>query len=141
MLEPDLGSLVVLMGASLGLIFLAGARLLPFLVLMIVMSALVAALILFEPYRMARLISYMDPWAHAFDSGYQLTQSLIAFGRGEWLGEGLGNSIQKLFYLPEGAYRFCVCCAGRRIWRGGKFNSTAVIYFCCLALVTGRAAL
>ena len=101
LLEPDFGSLVVLLGASLGMIFMAGARVLPFLVLIIGMIALVFLLVVFEPYRVARFASYMDPWAHPFDSGYQLTQSLIAFGRGALFGEGLGNSIQKLFYLPE----------------------------------------
>lgn len=101
LLEPDLGSLVVLMGASLGMIFMAGARLLPFMILIVLTSGVVVLLVLAEPYRVARLTSYMDPWAHAFGSGYQLTQSLIAFGRGELFGEGLGNSIQKLFYLPE----------------------------------------
>ncbi|MDD7804053.1 MAG: putative lipid II flippase FtsW [Endozoicomonas sp. (ex Botrylloides leachii)] len=101
LMEPDFGSLVVLMAASLGMIFMAGARLLPFLLLMLCVMGMVFLLIVFEPYRMARLTSYMDPWAHAFDTGYQLTQSLIAFGRGELFGEGLGNSIQKLFYLPE----------------------------------------
>ncbi|MDP0562305.1 MAG: putative lipid II flippase FtsW [Candidatus Endonucleobacter sp. (ex Gigantidas childressi)] len=101
LLEPDLGSLVVLMGASLGMIFMAGARLLPFMILIVLMAGIVVLLVIAEPYRVARLTSYMDPWAHAFGSGYQLTQSLIAFGRGELIGEGLGNSIQKLFYLPE----------------------------------------
>ncbi|WP_330924594.1 putative lipid II flippase FtsW [Candidatus Sororendozoicomonas aggregata] len=101
LLEPDFGSLVVLMGASLGMIYMAGARLLPFILLIFVMSSMIVLLVIFEPYRMARLTSYMDPWAHAFGSGYQLTQSLIAFGRGAFTGEGLGNSIQKLFYLPE----------------------------------------
>ncbi len=101
LLEPDFGALVVLMGASLGMIFMAGARLLPFILSIFAMSGIVVLLIILEPYRMARLTSYMDPWAHAFGSGYQLTQSLIAFGRGAFTGEGLGNSIQKLFYLPE----------------------------------------
>ncbi|WOG26175.1 putative lipid II flippase FtsW [Endozoicomonas sp. 8E] len=101
LMEPDLGALVVLMGASMGMIFLAGARLWQFVILFLVLVGSIAALIVFEPYRMARLTSYMDPWANAFGSGYQLTQSLIAFGRGEWFGEGLGNSLQKLFYLPE----------------------------------------
>ncbi|WP_448217679.1 putative lipid II flippase FtsW [Endozoicomonas sp. 2B-B] len=101
LMEPDLGALVVLMGASMGMIFLAGARLWQFVILFLVLVGSIAALIVFEPYRMARLASYMDPWANAFGSGYQLTQSLIAFGRGEWFGEGLGNSLQKLFYLPE----------------------------------------
>ncbi|WP_051786304.1 putative lipid II flippase FtsW [Endozoicomonas numazuensis] len=101
LMEPDFGALVVLMGASMGMIFLAGARLWQFIILIMLLVGFIVALIVFEPYRMARLASYMDPWANAFGSGYQLTQSLIAFGRGEWFGEGLGNSLQKLFYLPE----------------------------------------
>lgn len=101
LMEPDFGALVVLMGASMGMIFLAGARLWQFIILIILLAAFIVALVVFEPYRMARLTSYMDPWANAYGSGYQLTQALIAFGRGEWFGEGLGNSIQKLFYLPE----------------------------------------
>ncbi|MGI9278935.1 MAG: putative lipid II flippase FtsW [Endozoicomonas sp.] len=101
LMEPDFGALVVLMGASMGMIFLAGARLWQFIILILLLVGFIVALIVFEPYRMARLASYMDPWANAFGSGYQLTQSLIAFGRGEWFGEGLGNSLQKLFYLPE----------------------------------------
>lgn len=101
LLEPDLGSLVVLLVAAVGMIWMAGARILPFIVLILVLLLLIGLLIWTEPYRWARLTAYMNPWAYAFDSGYQLTQSLIAFGRGELLGAGLGNSIQKLFYLPE----------------------------------------
>ncbi|WP_422467762.1 putative lipid II flippase FtsW [Endozoicomonas sp. ALC013] len=99
--EPDLGALVVLTVAVMGMIFMAGARFHQFLVMIAGVIVLIVLLIWMEPYRMARITSYMDPWAHAFGSGYQLTQALIAFGRGAWLGEGLGNSIQKLFYLPE----------------------------------------
>ncbi|WP_163369757.1 putative lipid II flippase FtsW [Endozoicomonas acroporae] len=99
--EPDLGALVVLTVAVMGMIFMAGARFHQFLVMIAGVIVLIVLLIWIEPYRMARITSYMDPWAHAFGSGYQLTQALIAFGRGAWLGEGLGNSIQKLFYLPE----------------------------------------
>lgn len=101
LLEPDFGALVVLTGAVMGMIFMAGARLLPFFAMFLLVALGIALLVFLEPYRMARLTSYMDPWANAFGSGYQLTQALIAFGRGAWLGEGLGNSIQKLFYLPE----------------------------------------
>ena len=101
LMEPDFGSLVVLMIAAMGMIFLAGARLWHFIILIFLLISFIIALIIFEPYRMARLISYINPWENPFDSGYQLTQSLIAFGRGEWFGEGLGNSLQKLFYLPE----------------------------------------
>ncbi|MBO9494846.1 putative lipid II flippase FtsW [Thalassotalea sp. G20_0] len=99
--EPDLGALVVLTVAVMGMIFMAGARFHQFLVMIAGVIILIVLMIWMEPYRMARITSYMDPWAHAFGSGYQLTQALIAFGRGAWLGEGLGNSIQKLFYLPE----------------------------------------
>lgn len=101
MLEPDFGATVVLMSAALGMIFLSGVRLSRFIPLIAACAAIGAALIVFQPYRLKRVVSYLDPWKDQFDSGYQLTQSLIAFGRGEWFGVGLGNSIQKLFYLPE----------------------------------------
>ena len=99
--EPDFGALVVLTIAVTGMIFMAGARLHQFLVMIAGLVILIGLMIWMEPYRMARITSYMDPWAHAYGGGYQLTQALIAFGRGAWFGEGLGNSIQKLFYLPE----------------------------------------
>lgn len=124
LLEPDLGSLVVLMGASLGMIFMAGARLLPFMILIVCMAGIIVLLIIMEPYRMARLTSYMDPWAHAFGSGYQLTQSLIAFGRGDLVGEGLGNSIQKLFYLPEAHTDFVYAVLAEEF---GAFGSLGVL--------------
>jgi cell division protein FtsW len=84
-----------------GMLFIAGAKLTQFLALMVVGLMSVATLIYIEPYRMRRVTSFLDPWEDPFGSGYQLTQSLMAFGRGEWLGQGLGNSIQKLEYLPE----------------------------------------
>lgn len=103
LLEPDFGSVVVLMTAALGMMFLGGVRLIQFLVLISVSLVAMALVAVSQPYRMQRLITFMDPWAeeNVFASGYQLTQALIAFGRGEWLGVGLGNSVQKLFYLPE----------------------------------------
>ena len=101
MLEPDFGATVVTLCTAFGMIFLAGVRLWQFaLVIMAALAALVV-LVVSEPYRLKRLTAYTDPWADQFDTGYQLTQSLIAFGRGEWFGVGLGNSIQKMFYLPE----------------------------------------
>jgi cell division protein FtsW len=99
--QPDYGTLVVLMSVSLALVFLAGARLRHFLALLVLGCAAVALLAVGEPYRMKRLISFTDPWQYAFSSGYQLTQALIAFGRGEIFGLGLGEGIQKLDYLPE----------------------------------------
>ena len=102
LMEPDLGATVVISATAMGMLFLGGVRLWQFLVLMTVMAIAVYFLIVLEPYRLERLQSFMDPWADPFNSGFQLTQSLIAFGRGELTGVGLGNSIQKLFYLPEG---------------------------------------
>ena len=85
----------------LTILFMSGARILPFLMLILVVVGLLALLAIVSPYRMERLTTFLNPWQHAFSSGYQLTQSLIAFGRGGWFGVGLGNSVQKLFYLPE----------------------------------------
>lgn len=99
--EPDFGAVVVILMTVLGMMFLAGVRLWQFATLLSVAAGFTAVLAVSSPYRLARLTSFLDPWANQFDSGYQLTQSLIAFGRGSWFGVGLGESIQKLFYLPE----------------------------------------
>ena len=99
--EPDFGAATVLLRHGFGMLFIAGARLRYVLVLMAVAAALFALLAVTSAYRLRRLTGFLDPWAHAYGSGFQLTQSLIAIGRGQWLGVGLGNSVQKLFYLPE----------------------------------------
>jgi cell division protein FtsW len=99
--EPDLGAATVLFVTSFGLLFLAGARLRWVLVCVLTASAAFGLLAVSADYRIKRVIGFLDPWADPLGSGFQLTQSLIAIGRGEWLGVGLGNSIQKLFYLPE----------------------------------------
>ncbi|MBE8718407.1 putative lipid II flippase FtsW [Cellvibrio sp. KB43] len=101
LLEPDFGSSVVLCGTVFAMMFIAGVRLWHFLLLIAIGVMSLAAVAVFSPYRMQRLITFLDPWADQFNSGYQLTQSLIGFGRGEWVGLGLGNSLQKLFFLPE----------------------------------------
>ncbi|HSB97628.1 MAG TPA: putative lipid II flippase FtsW [Spongiibacteraceae bacterium] len=101
MLEPDFGATVVTAGTAFGLVFLAGVKLSQFLLVILSCASAFALLIFTSPYRKARLVGFTDPWADQFNSGYQLTQSLIAFGRGEWFGVGLGNSVQKLSYLPE----------------------------------------
>ncbi len=101
LLEPDFGAVAVMMATAMGMMWLGGARLLQFLLLALGMLAMLALLAVAAPYRMARLTAFLNPWADPFDSGFQLTQALIAFGRGEWLGVGLGSSVQKLFYLPE----------------------------------------
>ena len=100
-LEPDFGSVVVITGVTCALLFLAGIPLGVFLGLAATGIAALSFFALSSPYRMQRITAFVDPWADQFNSGYQLTQALIAFGRGEWFGVGLGNSLQKLFYLPE----------------------------------------
>lgn len=101
LLQPDLGSIVVIFATVLAMLFLGGARLSIFIGLVSVFALAVGALIWTAPYRLERLISFLDPWADPFGTGFQLTQALIAFGRGDWFGVGLGSSMQKLFYLPE----------------------------------------
>ena len=101
LLEPDFGATVVLAAIVMGMIFMAGVKLFQFVGVLGLGGLLLASMAISSPYRMKRLTTFIDPWADPFDSGFQLTQSLIAIGRGEWLGVGLGASIQKLFYLPE----------------------------------------
>jgi len=99
--QPDLGTVVVMLVTLFGMLFIAGAKLSQFIALMVAGIAAVVGLIVIEPYRVRRVTSFWEPWNDPFGSGYQLTQSLMAFGRGDWMGQGLGNSIQKLEYLPE----------------------------------------
>ena len=101
LMEPDFGATVILLGTAFGMMFMAGARLINVLGLVSAALAMLVGMIVMAPYRMKRLMAYQDPWSDPFGSGFQLIQSLIAYGRGEWFGVGLGNSIQKLFYLPE----------------------------------------
>lgn len=101
MAEPDFGATVVTVGAAFGMLFLGGVRLAHFLLVVSGSVLALALLLVSEPYRLQRLTAFTDPWADQFNTGYQLIQSLIAIGRGEWFGVGLGNSVQKLFYLPE----------------------------------------
>lgn len=101
LLEPDFGSSVVILMIAMGIMFLGGARLSQFIILLTLLTVLAVSLIIVAPYRMARLVSFIDPFKDYLKSGYQLAQALIAFGQGEWFGLGLGNGIQKLFYLPE----------------------------------------
>ncbi|HSS63900.1 MAG TPA: putative peptidoglycan glycosyltransferase FtsW, partial [Gammaproteobacteria bacterium] len=101
LLEPDYGATVVLFATALGMMFLAGVPLMIFLVWVLVTVSFFACLMLAAPYRLERLLIFMNPWSDPYGSGFQLTQALIAIGRGEWFGVGLGASVQKLFYLPE----------------------------------------
>jgi cell division protein FtsW len=99
--QPDFGAAVLMLCISLSVLFVAGARWRDFFVFSVAVLGLLAALALTSPYRLARITTFLDPWSDPYNSGFQLTQSLIAIGSGEWTGLGLGASVQKLFYLPE----------------------------------------
>jgi cell division protein FtsW len=134
--QPDFGSLAILIATVGTMVFIAGT---PLLVLILLASAGgvgAAALIVSSPYRLERLIAFRDPWADPFDTGFQLTQSLIAVGRGEWLGVGLGNSVQKLYYLPEAHTDFLFAVLAEEL---GFVGMAAVIAL--FAFVVWRACL
>lgn len=141
LLQPDLGTVVVMLVTIFGMLFIAGAKLSQFLALVVAGMASVAALIAIEPYRISRVTSFLDPWEDPFGSGYQLTQSLMAFGRGEWWGQGLGNSIQKLEYLPEAHTDFVFAVMGEEL---GFIGATLVLglIFCLVikAIFIGKKA-
>lgn len=101
LLEPDFGATVVLFGTALGMLFMGGVSLIRFSAWVAVAVAFLSTVAILSPYRLQRLMSFVDPWKDPYDSGFQLTQALIAFGQGDWFGVGLGSSVQKLFYLPE----------------------------------------
>jgi len=133
--EPDFGAVVVLMGASLGMIFLAGVRLQQFIILLSGCLSAMAIMAVSQSYRMQRLVTFTDPWADQFGSGYQLTQSLIAFGRGDLFGMGLGNSVQKLFYLPEAHTDFVFAVIAE------EFGVVGAVFTVCLYLLLTLRAL
>jgi cell division protein FtsW len=99
--EPDFGALAVVATISISILWLAGINIWVFVGLIAVLPLAVYFLIVSSPYRLQRVIGFMDPWADPFGKGYQLSHALIAFGRGEWFGVGLGASVEKLLYLPE----------------------------------------
>jgi len=99
--EPDFGALVVIVSIAMGILFLGGLNVRLFIGLVVVLGLAFTVMILTSPYRLERLVGFMDPWKDAYGKGYQLSHALIAFGRGEWFGVGLGASVEKLFYLPE----------------------------------------
>ncbi|MBW8185750.1 cell division protein FtsW [Shewanella nanhaiensis] len=135
LMQPDLGTVVVLFVGTVGLLFLAGARLLDFFALILTGIMAFVALVLLEPYRMRRVTSFMDPWQDPFGSGYQLTQSLMAYGRGDWFGQGLGNSIQKLEYLPEAHTDFIFAVIGEELGFIGIIVVLTVLLFVALKAI------
>ena len=124
LLEPDFGAAFVLLTTALAMMFVAGARFRDFFIFFGVASIVMAALAVTSPYRLQRLTGFLDPWSDPYNSGFQLTQSLIAIGRGEWFGVGLGNGVQKLFYLPEAHTDFVFAVFAEEF---GLFGSLALI--------------
>ena len=139
--EPDFGAATVLFATGLGVLFLAGARIVHLLVPVVAGSIGLAALAVVSPYRLRRLTGFLDPWGDPFDSGFQLVQSLIAIGRGEWLGVGLGGSVEKLFYLPEAHTDFLLSVLAEEL---GFMGVVAVIilfiWLITRAFIIGRLA-
>ncbi|WP_110676263.1 putative lipid II flippase FtsW [Salinicola sp. RZ23] len=133
-LEPDYGAVVVMTGCVMGMLLLSGAPLWRFLLIMVVVGSGAVMLAVAEPYRLQRITSFANPWADQYNTGYQLTQALIAFGRGHWFGLGLGNSVQKLFYLPEAHTDFVFAVLAEEL---GLFGAVGVILL--FALLVFRA--
>jgi len=140
--EPDFGALVVIVGIAMGILFLGGLRLRPFLLLMALLAIGFLLLIWLEPYRRSRFIGFMDPWSDAYGTGYQLSHALIAFGRGEWFGVGLGASVEKLFYLPEAHTDFLLAVIAEELGFAGVAAVVAMFALVVLrAFAIGRRAL
>jgi cell division protein FtsW len=114
-LEPDLGSAVVIIVIAMGMMFIGGARMVSFTALFSIVAVAAVLLAYFEPYRWKRVLSFLDPWKDREDSGFQLVQALISFGRGEWFGVGLGSGVQKLSYLPEAHTDFLFSVVGEEL--------------------------
>ncbi|MDA0910651.1 MAG: putative lipid II flippase FtsW [Proteobacteria bacterium] len=141
--EPDFGASVVMFTCVFGIMFMAGVKLRWFIILIVLGGVAATFLVLFEPYRLARLNGFMNPWADANNTGYQLVQALISYGRGGWFGDGLGSGIQKQFFLPEAHTDFIVSVVAEElgavgvivllmvyaylIWKGMRIASLAYI--------------
>ncbi|WP_395344743.1 cell division protein FtsW [Ningiella sp. W23] len=127
--QPDLGTVIVMLATTMALLFLAGAKLWQFFAVAFAGLSAVVMLIVVSEYRMKRITAFLDPWADPFGTGYQLTQSLMAFGRGSWFGQGLGNSVQKLEFLPEAHTDFIVAILAEELGFSGVL--------CVLLLILG----
>lgn len=139
--EPDFGAFVVIISIAIGILFLGGMRARLFAILIVVLVAAFAVLIIVSPYRRDRIFGFMDPWSDAFGRGYQLSHALIAFGRGEVLGVGLGASVEKLFYLPEAHTDFLLAVIAEELGFAGVV--LVIVLFGLLiqrAFVIGRRA-
>ena len=139
--EPDMGAFVVICAIAMSTLWLGGYKLKVFAALLLALPAAFAALIIFSPYRIKRVTSFLDPWADPYGTGYQLSHALIAFGRGEWFGVGLGASVEKLFYLPEAHTDFLLAVTAEELGLLGV--SVVIVLFAWLiyrAFSIGRQA-
>jgi len=139
--EPDFGAFVVITAIATGMLFLGGMNGKWFAGLLVMMAAGFVGLILSSPYRMQRIFGFMDPWSDPFGRGYQLSHALIAFGRGEWFGVGLGASVEKLLYLPEAHTDFLLAVIGEELGFVGVIAVIALFSWLVLrAFAIGRQA-
>ncbi len=141
LLEPDFGAFFVVTTLAMSILFLGGVSLKIFIGLISILAVGLYGLILSSPYRLDRVVAFMDPWADPYGKGYQLSHALIAFGRGEWLGVGLGGSVEKLFYLPEAHTDFLLSVLAEEL---GFVGVVAVIilfiWLITRAFIIGRLA-
>jgi cell division protein FtsW len=141
LLEPDFGAVVVITVIAMGVLFLGGMNWKLFAGLFGLLLAGFVALILASPYRLQRVIGFMDPWADPYGKGYQLSHALIAFGRGEWGGVGLGASVEKLFYLPEAHTDFVLAVIAEELGFAGVVAVIAAYaWIVARAFMIGRRA-
>lgn len=142
-LEPDHGAMVILLLTAFCMMFLAGAKLYRFALMLVLCVGAIVILAITKPYVIVRFTSFLNPWAaeNVYGGGYQLTQALIAFGRGEWFGVGLGNSIQKLYFLPEAHNDFVLAIIGEELGLVGVLFVVALFcFFIAKAFMVGKAA-
>ena len=132
--QPDFGGALLLMAIAGGMVWLAGGSARHLMAILLIAVPVMVLAALAEPYRMRRLFSFMDPWADPFDGGFQLTQALVAVGRGEWFGVGLGEAVQKLFYLPEAHTDFILAVIAEELGFVG-----ILVIIGLFAVFTGRA--
>ena len=141
LLEPDFGAFVVILAIAFGILFVGGLDWRLFLGLALLLPVALAAILVAAPYRMQRLTNFMDPWADPLHKGYQLSHSLIAFGRGEWFGVGLGSSVEKLLYLPEAHTDFLLAVIAEELGFAGVFAVIALFAWLLFrAYAIGRQA-
>ena len=139
--EPDFGGLVVVTTIAMAILFLGGLNWRLFAGLALLLAIAFVVLIFSSPYRLQRILGFMDPWADAYGKGYQLSHSLIAFGRGEWLGVGLGASVEKLFYLPEAHTDFLLAVIAEELgFAGVAAVITLFLFLVHRAFAVGRQA-